>query len=47
MSSSSDQEAAESVADGINGNHHEQDVVEDELDDAKDGDLFGDGSEDG
>ncbi|KAL8908256.1 MAG: hypothetical protein Q9171_005536 [Xanthocarpia ochracea] len=47
MSSSSDQGAAESVADDINGNHHEQDVVSDELDDAKDGDLFGDGSEDG
>lgn len=46
-SSGDDSEAAGTSHNGINGNSHKEDVAADEPDDVPDGDLFGDGSEDG
>lgn len=46
-SSGEDSEAAATSYNGINGNSHKEDVAAVEPDVVPDGDLFGDGSEDG
>ncbi|KAL8984749.1 MAG: hypothetical protein Q9205_001356 [Flavoplaca limonia] len=46
-SSGADSEAAATSHNGINGDSHKEEVAAEEPDDVPDGDLFGDGSEDG
>lgn len=46
-SSGTDSEAAATSHNGINGDGHKDEVAAEEPDDVPDGDLFGDGSEDG
>ncbi|KAL9628386.1 MAG: hypothetical protein Q9204_005921 [Flavoplaca sp. TL-2023a] len=46
-SSGADSEAAATSHNGINGDIHKEEVAAEEPDDVPDGDLFGDGSEDG
>ena len=43
MASESEAEAA--LPNGVNGKHHSEDEQLDDLNDANDGDLFGDGSD--
>lgn len=45
-SDNNDSEIEAGLQDGVNGDKHEEDAVSDQLDDADDGDLFGDGSGD-
>ncbi len=46
-SSGQDSEAAATPHNGINSNSHKEDLAADEADHVPDGDLFGDGSQDG